>query len=79
MSHWRNTMVDGAKYWIICKWLKLLRKSGRLQLIQNSAPPTIMRRQCDIRIDENENIYTLNFSDLYLEIIFDCDLLLEWS
>ena len=21
MSHWRHTMVDGAKFWIICKWL----------------------------------------------------------
>ena len=38
MSHWRHTMVDGAKFWIICNWLKLLRKAGRLQLIQNSAP-----------------------------------------
>ena len=31
-SHWRHTMVDGAKFWITCKWLKLLRKAGRLQI-----------------------------------------------
>ena len=43
-------MVDGAKFRIICKQLKLLRKAGRLQLIQNSAPSTIVWRQFDIRI-----------------------------
>ena len=48
MSHWRHTMVDGTKFWINCKRLKLLRKAGHLQLIQNSAPYTIVRCQCDI-------------------------------
>ena len=50
MPHWRHTMADGAKFWITCKRLKLLRKAGRLQLIQNSAPSTIVWRQCDIQI-----------------------------
>ena len=50
MTHWRNTMVDGAEFWIICKRLKLLRKGGHLQLIQNSAPSTIVWRQYDIRM-----------------------------
>ena len=44
------TLVDGAEFWIICKWLKLLRKAGPLQLIQNSAPSTIVWCQCDIQI-----------------------------
>ena len=50
MSHWRHTMVNGAEFWISCKRLKLLRKAGCLQLIQNSAPSTSVWRQCDIRI-----------------------------
>ena len=41
-------MVDGAKFLITCKQLKLLRKAVRLQLIQNSAPSTIVRRQCKV-------------------------------
>ena len=45
-------MVDGAKFWITCKQLKLLRKAGHLQLIQNSAPSTIVWRQCDIQITD---------------------------
>ena len=46
-SHWHHTMVDGAKFWIICKQLKLLRKAGCLQ---NSTPSTIVWHQCDIGI-----------------------------
>ena len=38
------------------KQLKLLRKSGRLQLIQNSAPSTIVWRQCDIRMGHENRI-----------------------
>ena len=34
-----------------CKRLKILRKAGCLQLIQNSAPSVTRRRQCDIRIE----------------------------
>ena len=41
MSHWHQQMVDGAKFWITCKRLKVLRKASCLQLIQNSAPSTI--------------------------------------
>ena len=48
MSHWRHTMVDGAEIWISCQRLRLLRKSSHWQLIQKSAPSTIMWRQCDI-------------------------------
>ena len=50
MSHWCHTMVDGTKLWITCKWLKLQRKAGHLQLIRNTVPSTIVWRQCDIRI-----------------------------
>ena len=50
MSHWCHTMLDGNKFWIVCKQLKLLRKAGCLLLIQNSMPSTIMLRQCDIWI-----------------------------
>ena len=34
---------------IVCKRLKLLRKAGNLQLIQNSAPSLARWRQCDIQ------------------------------
>ena len=37
---------QGFLFWITCKWLKLLRKAGRFQLIQNSAPSVAGRRQC---------------------------------
>ena len=50
MSHWCHTMVDGAKFWITCKWLELLRKAGCLQLIRNTTPSTIVWCQCDIWI-----------------------------
>ena len=43
-------MVDAAKFRITCKQLKLQRKAGRLQIIQNSEPSTILWRQCGIRI-----------------------------
>ena len=43
-------MVHGAEFQITCKRLKLRRKAGRLQLIQNLAQSTILWRQCDIRI-----------------------------
>ena len=45
---------QGHLFWITCKWLKLLRKAGCLQLIQNSAPSVARRCQRDIRI---ENFY----------------------
>jgi hypothetical protein len=37
MSHWRHTMVDGAKFWISCKRPAFLSSFSRLQLIQKSA------------------------------------------
>ena len=51
MSHWSHKMVDGAKFWVSCQQLKLLRKASHWQLIQNLAPSTIVWRPCDIRID----------------------------
>ena len=63
-------IVDGAEFWITCKRLKLLRKAGRLQLIQNSAPSTIVWRQCDIRItlahSYNNKLSQLQYSDASL-------------
>ena len=50
LPHWRYMMVDGTDFWVSLKWLKLLRKAGHLQLIQNSAPSNIVWRQCDIQI-----------------------------
>ena len=50
MSRWRRLATEGAEFWISCKALKLLRKAGRLQLIQNSAPSVARRRQFDVRI-----------------------------
>ena len=66
MSHWCHTMVDGAELWINCQWPAFLSILSRWQLIQNSAPSTIVRRQCNIRIQigwffwkmKNENILT---------------------
>ena len=37
MSHWRHRVTEGAEFWISHKQIKLLRKAGCLQLIQNSA------------------------------------------
>ena len=51
MSHWRHTMVDGAKFWISYQWLAFLSIFSRWQLIQNLAPSTIEWRQYDIRIE----------------------------
>ena len=42
---------QGRLFWITCKRLKLLRKTSHLQVIQNSPPSVVRRRQCDIRID----------------------------
>ena len=41
---------QGRLFSITCKWLKLLRKTGRLQLIQNWAPSVAGRHQCCIGI-----------------------------
>ena len=37
-------------FWITCNRLKLLKKAGWLQLIQNSTPSVALMRQCCIRI-----------------------------
>ena len=50
MSHWRHTMVDGAEFWISCECLALLSIISSWQLIQNSAPSTIVWHQCDIQM-----------------------------
>ena len=54
---------QGRLFWIICNWLKLLKKAGRLQLIQNSAPSVALGRQCFIQIDCE--ILKLSFSKKY--------------
>ena len=43
-------MVDGAEYWISWKHPAFLSKFSCLQVIQNSAPSTIVCHQCDIQI-----------------------------
>ena len=42
---------QGCLFWITCNRPKLLRKAGRLQLIQNSTPSVALMRQCCIQID----------------------------
>ena len=50
---------QGRLFWITFKRLKLLRKVGRLQLIQNSAPIVAGWHQCCIRI----NTYTSSYNN----------------
>ena len=50
MSYWRHKMVDGTEFWISCKRPAFLSSFSRFQVIQNSAPSTIVWRQCDIWI-----------------------------
>ena len=52
MSHWRHTMVDGAEFWISCKWPAFLSSFSCLQVIQNLAPSTIVWCQCDIKLHQ---------------------------
>ena len=47
LTHWRHMMVDGAKFWIICKQLKLLRKAGHLQ-IQRHLPSFCVNATSDL-------------------------------
>ena len=48
MSHWHRQATEGAEFWISCKQLKILRKAGNLQLIQNLVPSVARQHQCDI-------------------------------
>ena len=41
MSDWHQQMVDGAEFWISCKWLKALRKASQWHPIKCSGPSTI--------------------------------------
>ena len=50
MSHWHHMMIIGTEFWIGCERLRLLRKVSHWQLIQKSAPSTILWRQCDIQM-----------------------------
>ena len=52
MSQWHHTMVDGDEFWIDFQQLRILRKASHWQLIQNSAPFTIVWCKCDIWINE---------------------------
>ena len=60
MSHWRHTMLDDAEFWISCQQLRILSKASHWQLTKNSAPSTIVWRQCDIRIDLGQSYSTVN-------------------
>ena len=53
MSHWCRRATEGGEFWISSKRLKLLRKAGHLQLIQNLVPSVARQSQCDIRIWDN--------------------------
>ena len=52
---------QGLLFWITCKRLKLLRKAGCLQLIQNLAPSVGGRHQCCIRIISEETCHLHGF------------------
>ena len=38
MSHWHGQTIDGAEFWITCKWLAFLSSFSHLQVIQNKGP-----------------------------------------
>ena len=58
ISHWLHMMVDGTEFWNICKLPAFLSNFSRLQVIQNSAPSTIVWCQCDIQLGlQNELLY----------------------
>ena len=57
---------QGRLFWIICKRLKVRRKAGRLQLIQNLVPSVALGRQCCIRISK----YVIKSLCNYLNISF---------
>ena len=52
--------LDGAKFWICYQRLAFLISFSPWQLIQNSAPSSIVWRQCDIRISVN-NVLKFQF------------------
>jgi hypothetical protein len=56
--------TPGCLFWITCKRLKLLRKASHLQVIQNSAPSVVRRRQCDIQNYEDGMILKFSLLDL---------------
>ena len=79
MSHWHQQMIDGAEFWISCKWLKALWKASKWQQIKWSAPTTICWCQCDIRI----HIYILqwwqfsNYGSSYIQNFYNSKTNLE--
>ena len=50
---------QGCLFWITCKRIKLMRKVGHLQLIQNSVPSVAGWHQCCIRMIQPHNTTTL--------------------
>ena len=66
---------QGRLFWITCKRLKLLKKAGRLQLIQNSTLSVTRRQQCCIRIG-----YHHSDSTVYRKVcaLFAWVLFLDW-
>ena len=52
LSHWCCEMVDGIEFWIVWQWLTFYSSLSRWQLIQNSAPITILRCPCNFHIRE---------------------------
>ena len=44
------TPHDGRWRYILNQWLRILRKASHWKLIQNSAPYTMVWRQCDINV-----------------------------
>ena len=63
LSHWCRQVTEVTKFWTSCKRLKLLRKAGCLQVIQNSAPSVTWRCQCDIWITKKLEFF-LNWCSL---------------
>ena len=65
ISHWRPRATEVAEVWISCKRPKLLRKVGRWQLIQNSAPSVAWRHQIRIANIAQTRSWLATFKDNY--------------
>ena len=71
MSHWCLTMVDCNEFWISCKGPAFLSSSSHLQMIQNLAPPNIVRHQCDIQIVD-DYLFCQKTVDKTIVIVAEC-------
>ena len=60
MSHWRHTMVDGAEFWISCKWPAFLSSFSQ-GLILCSKKKILWVESRDFSQAEAEQIHKMTF------------------